>query len=49
MRLAKLRGTPGLKEDKISEAEREVTEAEQKVRKVHVCWRKVGFEGGEAG
>lgn len=38
VRLAKLRGTPGLKEEKISEAEREVVEAEQKVRKLRGSW-----------
>ena len=32
MRLAKLRGTPGLKEDKIAETERDVNEADQRLR-----------------
>lgn len=32
VRLAKLRGTPGLKEERMTEAEREVVEAEEKVR-----------------
>ncbi len=31
VRLAKLRGTPGLKEERITEAEREVAEAEARV------------------
>jgi hypothetical protein len=31
VRLAKLRGTPGLKEDKVAEAEREAAEAETKL------------------
>ncbi len=31
VKLAKVRGTPGLKEEKISEAEHEVAEAEQRV------------------
>ena len=32
VRLAKLRGTPGLKEDKIAEAERDVNEADQRLQ-----------------
>lgn len=32
VKLAKLRGTPGLKEDKIAEAERDVNEADQRLR-----------------
>ncbi|PNH00419.1 Sorting nexin 1, partial [Tetrabaena socialis] len=32
VRLAKLRGTPGLKEDKIAETERDVNEADQRLR-----------------
>ncbi len=32
VRLAKLRGTPGLKEDKIAETERDVNEADQRQR-----------------
>lgn len=32
VRLAKLRGTPGLKEEKIAEAERDVNEADQRLQ-----------------
>lgn len=32
VRLAKLRGTPGHKEDKVAEAERDVNEADQRLR-----------------
>ncbi|KXZ44879.1 hypothetical protein GPECTOR_61g832 [Gonium pectorale] len=39
VRLAKLRGTPGLKEDKIAETEREVNEADQRLRNA-----KLGYE-----
>ncbi|GLC46599.1 hypothetical protein PLESTB_001222000 [Pleodorina starrii] len=39
VRLAKLRGTPGLKEDKIAETERDVNEADQRLRNA-----KLGYE-----
>lgn len=39
VRLAKLRGTPGHKEDKVAEAERDVNEADQRLRNT-----KLGFE-----
>mmetsp|Transcript_17343 Transcript_17343/g.29662 ORF Transcript_17343/g.29662 Transcript_17343/m.29662 type:complete len:437 (-) Transcript_17343:572-1882(-) len=37
-RLAKVRGTPGLKEEKISEAEADVADAEQRVRSAKVSY-----------
>ncbi|GFR51023.1 hypothetical protein Agub_g13350 [Astrephomene gubernaculifera] len=39
VRLARLRGTPGLKEDKIAETERDVNEADQRLRNA-----KLGYE-----
>jgi hypothetical protein len=48
MRLAKLRGTPGIREDRVSEAERDLSDAQQKAEAARAVYEVGGWVGGWA-
>ena len=49
MRLAKLRGTPGIREDRVSEAERDLSDAQQKAEAARAIYEVGGCVDGWLG